>query len=81
MASQAIIRSQTLSSTTPRSSAQKLTTRSVKSIPVPRQNLAALLYAWPRKNTSFASPVTDTNELSYVMDTLLACVAAQRSQP
>jgi hypothetical protein len=46
-----------------------------------RSHLAALLYAWPRKNTSFASPVTDTNELSYVMDTLLACVAAQRSQP
>ena len=46
-----------------------------------RSHLAALFYAWPRKNTSFTSPVTDTNELFYVLDTLLACVAAQRSQP
>ena len=46
-----------------------------------RSHLAALLYAWPCKNKSFTSPVTDTNELFYVLDTLLACVAAQRSQP
>ena len=43
-----------------------------------RSHLAALLWAWPRKNTNFTSPLIDPNELSYVLDTLLACVGTQR---
>ena len=41
-----------------------------------RLHLAALLYAWPRKNTNIPSPILNPDDLSHVLDTLLACAEA-----
>jgi hypothetical protein len=36
--------------------------------------LAALLWSWPRKNTNITSPILNSDELSHVLDKLMACV-------
>jgi hypothetical protein len=44
-----------------------------------RTHLAALLYVWPQSNEkNITSPYIKLSELSYVLDTLEACVGAQR---
>ena len=48
--------------------------------PAIKSHLGALLWAWPRQNTSVSSPVVDPNNFAYVLDSLRNCVSARRQQ-
>jgi hypothetical protein len=56
--------------------------RQIHSIAPPeiRPHLAAILWAWPRRNTSITSPILEPDGLSYVLDALLSYVQALQRQ-